>query len=72
MFLQECEKKGVAEAFLHKSVNRKELAEKVDSRQLRVESARLKTGDRPRSGGGCVFDRAFIVILQGLFYHTDS
>ena len=72
MFLQECEKKGVAEAFLDKSVNRKELAEKVNSRQLRVESDRPKTGDKPGPGGGCVFDRALIVILQGVFYHTGT
>jgi len=57
---------------LDKSVNRKELAEKVDSRQLRVESDRPETGDRPRPGGGCMFDRALMVILQAVFYHTGT
>jgi hypothetical protein len=69
LFLQECEKKGVAEAFLDKSVNRKELAEKVDSRQLKV---RPKSGDRRVPGGGCAFDGALMVILQGVFYHTGT
>ena len=72
MFLQECEKKAVAEAFLDKSVNRKELGEKADSRQLKVESDRPKSGDRPGPGGGSGFDRAVIVILQGIFYHTGT
>ncbi len=72
MFLQECEKKGVAEAFFDKSVNLKELSEKVDNSQLKVESDSPQTGDRPVSGGGSVFDRALIVILQGVFYHTGT
>jgi hypothetical protein len=72
LFLQECEKKGVADAFLDKSVNRKELGEKVDSRQLKVESDRPQTGKKLMSGGESVFDRALIVILQGAFYHTST
>ncbi len=72
MFLQECEKKGVAEAFLDKSVNRKELAEEAHSRRLRVESDRPQRGNKPMPGGGSVLDRVVIVILQGVFYHTGT
>ena len=72
MFLQECEKKGVADAFFDKSVNLKELGEKVDSRQLKVESDRPQAGNKLMPGGGSVFDRALIVISRSVFYHTGT
>jgi hypothetical protein len=51
-------------------VKLKELGEKISSRRLKVESGTPQTGDRRMPGGGSVFDRAVIVISQGVFYHT--
>ena len=68
--LKVCETKGFTDVFLRKCVKLKELGEKIGSRQLRVESDRPQTGDKRMPGGGSVFDRVLIVILQGLFYHT--
>ena len=68
--LKVCETKGFTDVFLRKCVKLRELGEKIGSRQLRVESDRPQTGDKRMPGGGSVFDRAVIVIFQGLFYHT--
>src|SRR6266849_10602285 len=68
--LKVCETKGFTDAFLRKCVKLKELGEKIGSRQLKVESGTPQTGDWLMPGGGSVFDRAVIVILQSVFYHT--
>ena len=76
--LKVCETKRVADAFLRKCVNLRELGEKISSRQLTVESDRPQTGEKVRVGGGpltgqgSVFDRAVIAILQDVFYHTGT
>jgi len=70
--LKVCENKGVTDPFLRKCVKLRELREKVNSRQLKVESANLMPGGGPLTGQGSVFDRAVIAILQDVFYHTST
>jgi len=70
--LKVCETKGFTDQLLRKCVKIRELGQKISSRQLKVESGRPQTGEKRMPGDGSVFDRAVIVILQALFYHTGT
>ena len=70
--LKVCETKGFTDVFLRKCVKLRELGEKIGSRQLKVESDRPQTGEKLMPGSGSVSDRALIVILRGVFYHTST
>ncbi len=76
--LKVCETKGFTDAFLRKCLKLRELGEKMGSRHVKVESGTPQTGEKlipgcgPLTGQGSVFDKALIVILQALFYHTGT